>query len=79
MLTASKEQGSIKRKRKKSFKVFNPSNEDIKKNRTIRGKHIEDEANSKITNWLIPKKSKVKENEATQSKDSKQKQVKKRS
>ena len=73
MLTASKELGSIKRKRKKSFKVFEPSNEEVKKDRTKRGKHKEDEANSKITNWLIPKKSKVKEKEATQSKDSKQK------
>ena len=33
MLSASKELGSIKLKRKKSFKVFDPSNEEVKKER----------------------------------------------
>ena len=73
MLTASKERGSIKRKRKKSFKVFDSSNDEVKKDRTKGGKYKEDEANSKITIWLIPKKSKFKEIEAIQSKDSMQK------
>ena len=48
MLTASKELGSIKRKRKKSFKVFDPSNEEVKKDRAKRGKHKVDEANSNL-------------------------------
>ena len=73
MLTASKELGSIKRKRKKSFKVFDPLNEEIKKDRSKRGKYKESEANSKTTHWLITNKSKVKEKEVIQSKDSKQK------
>ena len=39
MLTVSKEQGSIMRKTKKSFKVFDPSNEEVKKDITKREKY----------------------------------------
>ena len=41
MLTSSKELGSIKRKRKKSFIVFDLSNKEVKKDRTKRGKYKE--------------------------------------
>ena len=51
MLTASKELGIIKRKRKKSFKAFDPS---IDKEETkSRSKLNEDSTNQRITDWFI--------------------------
>ena len=59
MLTASKELGIIKRKRKKSFKAFDPS---IDKEETkSRSKPNEDSTNQRITDWLVEKKPKRKE------------------
>ena len=59
MLTASKELGIIKRKRKKSFKAFDPSidKEEIKS----RSKLNEDSTNQRIAYWLVEKKPKRKE------------------
>ena len=58
MLTASKELGIIKRKRKKSFKAFDPS---IDKEETkSRSKLNEDSTNQRITDWLVEKKPKRK-------------------
>ena len=59
MHSASKEFGVIKRKRKKSFKAFDPL-EDIDKNKDChikRGKFTEDN-NVKITDWLTQNNSK---------------------
>ena len=59
MLTASKELGIIKRKRKKSFKAFDPF---IDKEETkSRSKLNEDSTNQRITDWLVEKKPKSKE------------------
>ena len=59
MLTASKELGIIKRKRKKSFKAFDPA---IDKEETKgRSKLNDDSKNQRITDWLIEKKPKRKE------------------
>ena len=59
MLTASKELGIIKRKRKKSFKAFDLS---IDKEETkSRSKLNEDSTNQRITDWLVEKKPKRKE------------------
>ena len=63
MLSASKELGVIKRKRKKSFKAFDPleDKEESKDCHIKRGK-LTDDNNVKITDWLIqktPKKSKT--------------------
>ena len=63
MLTASKELGIIKRKRKKSFKAFDPSiDKDETKSRTKRSKLNEDSSNQWITDWLVEKKQKKDEN-----------------
>ena len=65
MLTASKELGIIKRKRKKSFKAFDPSidKEETKSRskRSKRSKFNEDSTNQRITDWLVEKKPKRKE------------------
>ena len=62
MLTASKELGIIKRKRKKSFKAFDPSiDKEETKSRTKRSKVNEDSTNQRIIDWLIEKKPKRKE------------------
>ena len=63
MLSASRELGVIKRKRKRSFKSFDPleDKEESKEYRQKRGKFRE-ENNVKITDWLIqksPKKNKT--------------------
>ena len=63
MLTASKELGIIKRKRKKSFKAFDPSiDKEETKSRSKRSKLNEDSTNQRITDWLIEKKQKKDEN-----------------
>ena len=56
MLSASRELGVIKRKRKRSFKAFDPleDKEKSKEYRQKRGKFRE-ENNVKITDWLIQK------------------------
>ena len=62
MLTASKELGIIKRKRKKLFKVFDPSiDKEETKSRTKRSKLNEDSTNQRIIDWLVEKKPKRKE------------------
>ena len=59
MLTASKELGIIKRKRKKSFKAFDPSiDKEETKSRSKRSKLNEDSTNQRITDWLVEKKRK---------------------
>ena len=63
MLSASRELGVIKRKRKRSFKAFDPleDKEESKEYCQKRGKFRE-ENNVKITDWLIqksPKKNKT--------------------
>ena len=64
MLTASKELGIIKRKRKKSFKAFNPEiDKEETKGRSKRSKLNDDSKNQRITDWLIEKKPKRKEKE----------------
>ena len=61
MLTASKELGIIKRKRKKSFKAFDPSiDKEETKSRSKRSKPNEDSTNQRITDWLVEKKPKRK-------------------
>ena len=62
MLTASKELGIIQKKRKKSFKAFNPSiDKEETKSRSKRSKFNEDSTNQRITDWLVEKKPKRKE------------------
>ena len=64
MLTASKELGIIKRKRKKSFKAFDPEiDKEETKGRSKRSKLNDDSKNQRITDWLIEKKPKRKEKE----------------
>ena len=64
MLTASKELGIIKRKRKKSFKAFDPAiDKEETKGRSKRSKLNDDSKNQRITDWLIEKKPKRKEKE----------------
>ena len=59
MLSASKELGTIKRKRKKSIKSFDPfCNEEEKKEEKHKRSKIKYENNKKITEWLLPKSSK---------------------
>ena len=66
MLTASKELGIIKRKRKKSFKSFDPNTDkEETKEKLKRSKHNDNSSNKKITEWLIEKKPKRKEKDAT--------------
>ena len=56
MLSASKELGTIKRKRKKSIKEFDPfKDEEEKKEYWSKRKKINEEGNQKITEWLQPK------------------------
>ena len=62
MLTASKELRIIKRKRKKSFKAFDPSiDKEETKSRSKRSKLNEDSTNQRITDWLVEKKPKEKD------------------
>ena len=64
MLTASKELGIIKRKRKKSFRAFDPEiNKEEIKGRSKNSKLNDDSKNQRITDWLIEKKPKRKEKE----------------
>ena len=61
MLTASKEFGIIKRKRKKSFKTFYPSiDKEETKSRSKISKLNEDFTNQRITDWIVEKKPKRK-------------------
>ena len=61
MLTASKELGIIKRKRKKSFREFDPEiDKEETKGRSKRSKLNDDSKNHRITDWLIEKKNKRK-------------------
>ena len=56
MLSASKELGTIKRKRKKSIKGFDPfKDEEEKREFWSKRKKINEEGNQKITEWLQPK------------------------
>ena len=65
MLTASKELGIIKRKRKKSFRAFDPAiDKEETKGRSKSSKLNDDSKNQRITDWLIEKKPKRKEKEA---------------
>ena len=62
MLTESKELEIIKKKRKKSFKEFDPSiDKEETKSRSKRSKLNEDSTNQRITDWLVEKKPKRKE------------------
>ena len=64
MLTASKELGIIKRKRKKSFRAFDPEiDKEETKGRSKRSKLNDDSKNQRITDRLIEKKPKRKEKE----------------
>ena len=65
MLSASKELGVIIRKRKRSFKAFDPleDKEEKKDQRQKRGKFIEINSNNKITDWLIQKTPKKNKND----------------
>ena len=69
MLSASKELGMIKMKRKKSFKSFDPlkNNEERKEQQKIT--KIGYERNKRITKWLIPKESKKLDKEKRNAKD----------
>ena len=59
MLKASKDLGTIKRKRKKSIALFDPfNNEEEKKEHRGKRAKIDDDSNQKITDWLITKRSK---------------------
>ena len=64
MLKASKDLGTIKRKRKRSIASFDPFNveEEKKEHRGKRAK-VSDESNQKITDWLITKSSKKEKKE----------------
>ena len=56
MLSVSKELGTIKRKRKKSIREFNPlEGEEEKKEYKSKRMKQNDEGNQKITEWLQPK------------------------
>ena len=73
MLTASKELGIIKKKRKKSFKTFDPNIEkEETKDRSKRFKHNDDSSNQRITDWLIEKKPKRKNKDTDVSGDREQ-------
>ena len=64
MLTASNELGIIKRKRKKSFKAFDPAiDKEETKGRSRWLKLNDDSKNQRMTDWLIKKKPKRKEKE----------------
>ena len=64
MLTASKELGIIKRKRKKSLKAFDTEiDKEETKGRSKRSKLNDYSKNQRITDWLIEKKPKRKEKE----------------
>ena len=77
MLSASKELGMIKRKRKKSFKSFDPlNNDEERKELPKKRSKIIDESNQKITEWLIPKESKKGEKEKRNMKDGEKKDSK---
>ena len=74
MLTASKELGIIKRKRKKSFKTFDSNIEkEETKDKSMRFKHNDDSSNQRITDWLIEKKPKRKDKDTDVSGDREQK------
>ena len=73
MLTASKELGIIKWKRKKSFKTIDPNIEkEETKDRSKRFKHNDDSSNQRITDWLIEKKPKRKDKDTDVSGDREQ-------
>ena len=56
MLSASKELGAIKRKRKREIREFDPYNkEEEKKEPSSKRQKKNDEGNQKITEWLIKK------------------------
>ena len=62
MLTASKELGIMKRKRKKSFKAFDLSiDKEETKSRSKRSKLNKESTNQRITDFLVEKKPKRKE------------------
>ena len=64
MLSASKELGTIKRKRKKSIREFNPlEGEEEKKEYKSKRMKQNDEGNKKNTEWLQPKFTKKKRQE----------------
>ena len=59
MLTASKELGIIKRKRKKPLKAFDPSiDKEETQSISKRSKLNKDSTNQRITDWLVEKKPK---------------------
>ena len=61
MLSASKELGAIKRKRKRLIREFDPYDKEEKKEPSSKRQKKNDEGNQRITEWLIkktPKKNK---------------------
>ena len=77
MLSASRELGTIKRKRKKSFKSFDPlKNEEEKKDHNLKRSKINEENNKKITNWLLPKTPKKNKKEKKERKENNEKDYK---
>ena len=73
MLKASKDLGTIKRKRKKSIASLDPfNNEEEKKEHKGKRAKFDDESNLMITDWLITKaqrkKRKIKEIEMKEKK-----------
>ena len=58
MLSASKELGAIKRKRKRLIREFGPYDKEEKKEPSSKRQKKNDEANQRITEWLIKKMQK---------------------
>ena len=58
MLSASKELGAIKRKRKRIIREFDPYDKEEKKEPSSKRQNKNDEANQRITEWLIKKTQK---------------------
>ena len=73
MLKASKDLGTIKRKRKKSIASFDPfNNEEEKKEHKGKRAKFDDESNQKITDWLITKRSKKEKKDKRDKKERKE-------
>ena len=76
MLSASKELGTIKRKRKRSIKSFDPlCKEEEKKEVKKKRSKLNDDNNQKITEWLLPKISKKDKKDKKEKDDRKEKET----
>ena len=76
MLSASKELGTIKRKRKRSIKSFDPlCKEEEKKEVKKKRSKLNDDNNQKITEWLLPKISKKDKKDKREKDDRKEKET----